>query len=109
MKIIALVEVHPLSGEPSFITARFTSDRGDFDMPLNPDQAEIILQHTVSPEEIPADTSFEEALTSDEQEFPPSSILPSFPDLDDDALVIDNTTAPSSYYSNNMEYDDDEL
>ena len=80
MKLIALVEVHPLSGEPSFITARFKSEVGEFDMPLSTEQAEVILRNSPgedvsAPSDIVDQFDLEEENIEEEeypQEFTPS-------------------------------------
>jgi len=111
MKIVALVEVHPLSGEPSFITARFESMYGEFDMPLSSEQAELVLKHSAPISEEPS----EEMLEKDAQEeFNHSPVAPrsqnSFPiDVDPDALILKATQEPTPYFDTNEDYYDDEL
>ncbi len=113
MKIIALVEVHPLSGGPSFITARVQSDSGEFEMPLSPEQAEIVLRHSapVSQEMQENDMFNEEADELEYQTSPINQPVNSFPiDLDPDALVLKASGNPEPFFDNNQEYyDDDEL
>lgn len=109
MKLIALVEVHPLSGEPSFITARFSSGSGDFDMPLTTEQAELVLRNsppTVEPDLEDPNSKFYDTLEEPESEeyveYEPSPI--SQPAFEEDALVIGQSPSVSI-----KDFDDDEL
>jgi len=109
MKIVALVEVHPLSGEPSFITARFSTGTSEFDMPLTEEQASIVLKNSTPPQ-----SAREEVFDFDEdsvEEYAPSPVVPknSFPNLDDDALVIPSMETAQTPMFNQQDYYDDEL
>ena len=116
MKIVALVEVHPLSGEPSFITARFSGNLGEFDLPLSEEQARIVLENSVGTTSPTAQEEYEDLDDTEDpgQEFygqeeyshsPIHSMGNTFPNLDEDALVL--PASPQGGLSH--EYYDDEL
>lgn len=112
MKIVALVEVHPLSGEPSFISARMSSPLGEFDMLLTAEQAELVLQHSLPLSEenqtSKTDFSLEEDIDNDDMEdfeYTHSKIrIPG----EKEPSVIQRTPQPF-FQTNEVEYDDDEL
>lgn len=115
MKLIALVEVHPLDGGTSFITARFLAGDSEFDMPLTPEQAELILNFSSPKEEEYPSEEEEESIAAEPipsaQGFSPSQILKrnSVADFDEDTLVLKPNGYQSNFFEEGEEYDDDEL
>lgn len=107
MKLVALVEVHPLSGAESFITARMSTGLEEFDMPLTSEQAELILRHSsVSAQQPSMDEFAYEDDSVEEYDFTPSPVVPKSAQ-DGDTMVIPGH--PAGAWQTDEEYSDDDL
>ena len=88
MNILALVEVHPLDGSDRFISARISSPIGPFDLPLSPEQADLIIAHLhpqqqeeeVEEEAVDPEAMQQTFIEDDDEEEPPLT-LAAFPNF----------------------------
>ena len=105
LTMLALVEVHPLDGSESFISARMDGPMGEFDFPLTDQQAQLIITITKGAEE-PLDELDD---PNDGESFSHSPVSEPV-EYDDAALILpSDQTTNLSMGTSHRGYDDDDL